>query len=58
MALDADTKTQARIQVQLNGGRGLTEQWLHFGIITTPGVEPGLSRPQRDVLTTNDAGDA
>ena len=29
--------------------------WAHVKL-TTPGVEPGLSRPQRDVLTTRRCG--
>ena len=32
------------------------ELWVGCEAVTTPGVEPGLSRPQRDVLTTRRCG--
>ena len=48
------------------GGRGWNEAGRRVGqgfvgghhmfSMTTPGVEPGLSRPQRDVLTTRRCG--
>ena len=49
----ACTSTGAsRVLLQHDHARSRTVQLLRQLQMTTPGVEPGLSRPQRDVLTT------